>query len=151
MGSPDINLVNVRELRNHRDWENPHKDVDAPELSLRDWSRNIEIIDEWLRGCLGVSKIPLAYVVRYEELMPVATPAGGYQSLQEELIGHAPIRVGNAGNVAYTADYLTDSSKVWELISDLTQDQDCWSYVRPAQRTRDGRLAFLGLNCPAGD
>ena len=35
VGSPKINLVNVRELRNHRDWEKSHKDVDAPELSLR--------------------------------------------------------------------------------------------------------------------
>ena len=63
VGSPKINLVNVREIRNHRDWEKSHKDVDSPELSLRDWYRNIEIIEECLRGCLGVSKIPLAYVV----------------------------------------------------------------------------------------
>ena len=76
----------------------------------------------------------------------MATQAGGYQSLQDELIACAPIRVGNAGNAAYTADYLADRSKVWELISDLTRDQDCWSYVRPAQQTRDGRLALLGLN-----
>ena len=70
--------------------------------------------------------MPLAYVVRSEELMPVETPAGGYQSLQDELIARAPIRVGNAGNAAYTADYLADRSKVWELILDLTRDQDCW-------------------------
>ena len=143
MGSTDINLVNVRELRNHRDWEKSHKDVDAPELSFRDWYRNIESNKEWLQGCLGVSKIPLAYVVQSEELMPVVTPTGGYQSLQDELIARAPIRVGNPGNAAYTAEYLADRSKVWELISDLTRDQDCWSYVRPAQRTRDGRLALL--------
>ena len=61
--SPDINLVNVRELRNHRDWEKSHKDVDAPELSLQDWSCNIESIEECLQGCLGISNIPLAYVV----------------------------------------------------------------------------------------
>ena len=36
-------------------------------------------------------------------------------------------------------------SKVWELILDITRYQNCWLYVRPAQRTRDGRLAFLGL------
>ena len=77
--------------------------------------------------------------------MPAATPAGGYQSLQDELIARASIRVGNASNAAYTAYYLADRSKVWELISDLTRYQDCWLYVRPAQRTRDGRLAFLGL------
>ena len=114
-------------------------------MSLRDWSRNIESIEEWLRGCLGVTKIPLSYVVRAEELMPAVTPVGGYRSLQDELIACAPIREGNAGNAAYTADYLADRSKVWELISDLARDQDCWSYVRPVQRTWDGRLAFLGL------
>ena len=75
VGSPEINLVNVRELRNHRDWENSHKDVDAPELSLQDWSCNIESIEEWLRGCLVVSNIPLAYVVRSEELMHAAKEA----------------------------------------------------------------------------
>ena len=63
VGSPDINLVNVCALRNQRDWGKSHKDVDAPELSLQEWSRKIESIDEWLQGCLGVSKIPLAYVV----------------------------------------------------------------------------------------
>ena len=28
---------------------------------------------------------------------------------------------------------------------DVSRDKDCWLYVRPAQRTRDGRLVFLGL------
>ena len=56
--------------------------------------------------------------------MPAVTPIGGYWSLQDELIARSPIREGNAGNAAYTADYLADRSKVWELISDLTQDQD---------------------------
>ena len=77
--------------------------------------------------------------------MPAVAPTGGYQSLQDDLIARAPIRVGNAGNTAYTADYLADRSKVWKLISDLKRDQDYWSYVRPAQRTCDRRLAFLGL------
>ena len=120
--APEINLVIVRRLRNHRDWEKSHKDVDAPELSLRDWSHNIESIEEWLRGYLGVTKIPLDYVVRYKELMPAVTPEGGYRSLQDELIACAPIREGNAGNAAYMADYLADRSNVWELISDLARD-----------------------------
>ena len=94
--------------------------MDAPELSLRYWPRNIEIIDEWLRGCLGVSKTLLVYVVRFKELMPAVAPAGGYQSLQDDLIARALIRVGNSGNAAYTANHLADRSKVWELISDLT-------------------------------
>ena len=65
--------------------------MDAPELSLRDWSRNIESIEEWLREFLGATKIPLAYVVRAKELMPEVTPVEGYRSLQYELIARAPI------------------------------------------------------------
>lgn len=30
-------------------------------------------------------------------------------------------------------------------MSALSRDHECWSYVRPAQRTRDGRVAFFGL------
>ena len=94
--------------------------MDALELSLRDRLRNIERIEEWLQGCLVVSNIPLAYVFRSEKLMPAVTLAGGYQSLEDELIACTPIQVGKTGNAAYTADYLTDRSKVWELISNLT-------------------------------
>ena len=72
----------------------------------------------------GGTKIPLAYVVQAEELMPTVTPVGGYRSLQDELIARATILEGKAGNAAYTADYLADRSKVWELISDLARDQD---------------------------
>ena len=145
VGSPDIKLVNVCALQNHRYWEKSYKDVDAPELSLRYWSCNIESIEEWLRGYLGVSKTLLAYVFRSKELIPAVVPVGGYQSLQDKLIACAQIRVGNARNTAYTYGYLADCSKVWELISNFTRDQDCWSYVRPAQQNRNGWLAFMGL------
>jgi hypothetical protein len=74
-------------------------------------------MEEWLRGCLGVTKIPLAYVIRREETIPVEDPVGGYATLQDELIAPAPIR-DNTG--AYIATYLTDHAKVWEKISSLT-------------------------------
>ena len=92
----------------------------------------------------AVTKIPLAYVFRAKELMPAVTPIVGYWSLQDELIARAPIREGNASNAAYMADYLADRSKVWELILDLARYQECWLYVRPAQRNRDGRFVLLG-------
>ena len=41
--------------------------------------------------------------------------------------------------------YLSDNGCVWELLSDLTRDKDCWSYVRLAQQNRDGRAAFFSL------
>ena len=71
----------------------------------------------------GLPRSLLLFFVRAEELMPAVTPVEGYRYLQDELIARAPIRDGNAGNAAYTADYLADRSKVWELISDLAREQ----------------------------
>jgi len=45
----------------------------------------------------------------------------------------------------FTQTYLDDRSKVQELLSALTRDLECWSYVMPAQKTRDGRNSFLNL------
>ena len=41
--------------------------------------------------------------------------------------------------------YIANRAKVWEIIAIITCDQSCWTYVKPAQRTRDGRMAFEGL------
>ena len=139
----DVTLANVRALRDHKEWEENHTDVDAPEINTKDWPRTIEAIEEYLRGCLGVSKIPLAYIVRAAVAVPEgADPAGNYDSKQDELIARAPHV--DADNEP-TATYLADRLKVWELISDLTREHDCWTYVRPAQRSRNGRMAFVGL------
>ena len=142
VGVQDITLDNVRTLHEHKDWEEAHEDVDAPTINTRDWPRTIDSIEEWLRGCLGVTKIPLAYVVRESEVATQVDPVGGYPSKQDELIARAPIY---SAGLQHTATYLADRARVWELLSELTRDQDCWSYVRPAQRTRDGRMAFMGL------
>ena len=45
----------------------------------------------------------------------------------------------------FTAAYLKDREAVWAKIAELTRDHECWTYVQPAQKTRDGRAAFLGL------
>jgi len=104
----------------------------------------IDAIEEWLRGCLGVTKIPLAYVIRPEEavLPEVLDPPSHYASTVLELVSRAPIR-DTFG--AYTPDYLKDRELVWQKLSALTRPHDCWSYVRPAQKATDGREAFIKL------
>ena len=104
--------------------------------------RSQKSIEEYLRGCLGVQKTPLAYVIHDDIAIPAVDPTGGYPSRQDELITRAPIQ-DNANQ--FTATYLNDRNRVWEKLSELTRDHECWSYVRPAQRNHDGRLAFSGL------
>jgi hypothetical protein len=133
----------VRAYREYKKWEEEHKDVDPPEINTKDWPHTMDAIDKLLRGCLGVTDIPLAYVVRPTIEIPADDPVGGYATKQDELIARAPIQGATAGS--WHPDYLANSVRVWEKLSELTRDEECWSYVRPAQRTRDGRLAYQGL------
>ena len=143
----NITLNNVRALRTHKQWEAEHKDVLAPTISMKDWPKTIQSLVEYLKGCLGVTKIPLAYVIR-DEASVFSDPPGGYATRQKELIARAPIlaTVSSVGLTnPFTQTYLDDRSKVWELLSAITRDLECWSYVMPAQNTRDGRSAFFNL------
>jgi hypothetical protein len=45
------------------------------------------------------------------------------------------------GNQAYA----NDSMEVWSYMANITRAHDCWTYVKPAQRTKYGRRAFLLL------
>jgi hypothetical protein len=58
--------------------------------------------------------------------------------------GHA-ISLRSENNLKVRQTYLTDRAKVWDMLSELTRQHDCWSYICPAQRSHDGRMAFLGL------
>ena len=41
--------------------------------------------------------------------------------------------------------YRSDNQKVWDIIAQITRDQECWTYVKPAQHTHNGRAAFFML------
>ena len=66
---PSITLQNVRALRDLKRQEEDHEDVEVPEnlINARNWPKTVEGIREYFRGCLGVTKIPLAYVIREKE------------------------------------------------------------------------------------
>lgn len=144
----EITLPAVRSIRSLREWEEAHEPQDAPEgiIQSKDWHKTLEAIQEYLRTCLGVTKIPLAYVVRPDEaITPDPAPAEdnrGWPSMQDELINRAPIMAADGTPVGA---FLTDRATVWNKISALTRDKPCWTYVKVAQRTRDGRMAFLSL------
>ncbi len=138
----DIQLAAVRNIREHRKWEKTHENVEAPTIDAKDWPKTIESIREYLRGTLGDTKNPLAYVIRAE--IPIqADPEDGYPSKLDELIARAPIRVGEN----FTATYQADNLKVWELLSALTRAHECWTYVKAngAQTSRNGCQAFYNL------
>jgi hypothetical protein len=38
--------------------------------------------------------------------------------------------------------YIHDRSKVWQTMSEVCRDDKCWTYIKPFQRSRDGRGAY---------
>ncbi len=86
----NITLETIRTLRELRDFESTYKAPDdPPPINAKDWPKTMENIHEYLRSYLGEQKIPLAYVVRKEEDIPVTEPDGGYATVQDEMIARA--------------------------------------------------------------
>lgn len=136
----EITLQNVRSITGLREWEQNHTDLKAPPniINNKNWPKTFEAIVELLRANLGVTGIPLAYVVRDTEAVE-ADPQGGWATKQDEMIGRAP-HVDAAGNA--TATFITDRQRTWELLASISRDHECWIYFKVGQRARDGRLAY---------
>ena len=83
-----ITVMSIWTLCDHHCWEQDHEDLDPSELNAKDWPRTIEAIDKWLKGSLGVLKIPLAYVIRDEKAVPdqATDPSTNYETVQDELV-----------------------------------------------------------------
>lgn len=140
----DVTLEGIRSLLEFRNAEDKHEDPSAPTITGNDWPKNIDTMEEYLRGCRGTTGLPLAYVIRAEEQV-VATaddPAANYSNPIEELIARAPI-LNPVDGIGYLPTFVLDRAKVWELLSAIGRDKEWWTYLRVGQRARDGRLAFL--------
>ena len=100
-------------------------------------------MEEYLSGHIGVIGIPLYYVVRSEEAVAPSFDEleTRFSSAENEMVARAPIlEVG-----LRTITFKTDMMKVWGLISLITRDLHCCTYVKLAQRTRDIRNAYRNL------
>jgi len=134
-------LDTMRAVRAKRDADAAYKNpvtADYPVINDKDWPKTIESIVEFLGTFLGeTNKIPLVYVIRETVGLPEGDdPSDRYAGRAEEMIRRAP----HDSEV-----FESDQNKVWEIISKTTKEADCWTYVKPAQRTQDGRAAFRML------
>jgi hypothetical protein len=133
-----IALPFVRRVRSTKEYEENFKvTAEQPIINEKDWPRTMEAIHEFFGSVLGETGVPLAYVVRENvEIPPGTDPLEGYITVAEEMIACAP-----HGNQAYA----NDSMEVWSYMVNITRAHECWTYVKPSQRTKDGRRAFLLL------
>jgi hypothetical protein len=144
-----ITLAVVRTYESFREQEKNHVDAEPPTLNDKDWPRTLENIQNWFRGLLGQTHIPLAYVIRPDTELDAPPEAGdpttNYATKVDELIRRAPIvetRGADGAVTAWVAVYLSDRATVWNKLDELTRDHPCRTYIRKAARTRDGRMAY---------
>ena len=139
----DLVLAAVRTITSLRKSELAHKDPDPPTINELNWPKTFEALEEYFSSYLGESGIPLAYVTRPDVNIPAdPDPSANYANVRAEMISRAP-HDDEVGNPLPT--YLTDRGKVWELLAILCREKPCWSYMKPAQRSKDGRQGYLAL------
>jgi hypothetical protein len=117
----------------------------APKIDPKNWPKTIEALRDYYSSVLGETKAPLAYVIRDEAAVPPEAddPANNYDTPEDEMISRMPHQDAAGADLP---TYKHDRSKVWQTISEVCQDEKCWTYVKPFQRTRDGRGAFQALH-----
>ena len=145
-----IMLDHVRALRNHKEAEGKREDGEAMEINDKDWPKTMEAIEQWLSTCMGVTEIPLAYIVWDDEIPPAADgdPSTGYNGIWEELIMHAPISTaGAAANDPRipTRTFKQDNKKVWGKLSQLCREKTCSTYIKAYAKSQDGHAAYMTL------
>ena len=132
----EITLESVRLLCELKESEKEHADPTVTILiDAKNWPKTMEGLEEYLRGNIGVKGVPLSYVVRANEVVTPSSdePAASFSSAEDKMVARALILEGGLS----TATFKTDMMKVWGLISAITRDLDCWTYVKGSQKTRD--------------
>jgi hypothetical protein len=127
---------------------NPPPTHDPPAINAEDWPKTMETpIEEYLRSYLGERKIPLAYVVQKNDGIPEGdNSTTSYPTIQDEMITKAlHYSIAADGTTIPDPIYLINREKVWDIISKITRELSSWTYVKPAQRSRDGHLVFMSL------
>ena len=129
-------------IKNHKDPE------ELPEVSKKiSIMKAIELIEEYLRGILGVEKTPLAYVIR-ESVTPIVPlrqnplrpnlPYGtNYNGFFEEMVACASHD---------TVSYPEDNASVMNILIHVLKGTSFEVSLAPFKKTRDGRNAFFVLS-----
>ena len=136
----NINVGEIRSVIELRDadiaYENP-KSTNFPVINDKNWPKTMESISEFLDSYLGEMKIPLGYVIHQSVALPEGLDSREkYATYAEDMIHCAPHD---------TPTFLSDNRKVWDIISSITCEEECWTYVKLAQRSHNGCVAFFML------
>jgi hypothetical protein len=141
----DIDIYTVRSITElkttEESWKNPTSDQ-IPKIDPNDWAKNIDSIDQYLGGFLGMTGVPLPYVTRKDQVVVADDDDPNYATDDEEMIARAP-HYGANGRL--TPTFIADNKAVWMLVYALLREKECYSFIQPFLRKTDGRKAVWAL------
>lgn len=118
----------------------------------RNWVQAFDNLEEYFNTIVGENcKIPLIYILRQNvEVKPAADDdEDQYPSKLAQMCARMPHYDLTATPVPntriQTKYYLEDTRKVWEKLSLIFKDTVHFTYLKPYQRAREGREAYLAL------
>ena len=115
-------------------------------IDAKNWPKTTDAIQDYFTCILGETKAPLAYVIRDEAAVTAEAddPPASYNTPEDERVARMLHQDANGDDLP---TYIHDrSTKVWQTMSEICQDDRSWIYVKPFQRSRDGRGAYLVLH-----
>ena len=114
-------------------------------INERDWPKTFDGIDEFIHKSYGITSIPLAYIIRKD-----STPKEGEETYwddpMEQMIERAPhtFTVAN-GTIIKHATFVTDNKMLFDKLAELTREHECWAYIKPHARARNGGAAYMAF------
>ena len=146
----DIALSRIKTLKNLREEEESAiGPLLPPKVDVKNWSKTLEAIQEWISMYQGIKKSPFLRHPNYYRFPDYATdpayldPDSEYSSYQKKITARSPIH--HHLPATFAANYTVDNKAVCELIASVCRDEDCWTHVKPFSKKKDGRNAFLAL------
>ena len=140
-----LGRARLKKYDEHRTLTEAHEDPEKLPPISRTFGimKALDQLPSHLRERLGVIDIALSYIIR-DNPNPGQVPnqannsatSEGFSSIMDELIAYAP-HTGDA--------YKEDNAKVFQILQDLTHNTSHESSIKPYQRARDGRGAYLAL------
>ena len=110
-------------------------------IKERDWPKTFDGIDEFFCKCYGISSIPLAYIIRKDP-----HPRKGKKMIGMIDDRESPHTLTEAnGTIIKHPTFVTDNKMLFDKLAELTREHECWTYIKPHARARNGRAAYMAF------
>ena len=127
-----------------------------PKINKSDMAGMMEAIKEYLRSRHGVTRAPLAYVIRKTITVQIYGDYPMYPFPDDEMIArmlHLPAdknqvtsEQGAQSVSQCMSEYKIDNRTVYDILDQICNDMDMYSYVKQHRSKRDGRGAFYAIH-----